>query len=264
MRTTEEIYQSINDDFKERCGDEPGVLMNMYTMAVSKEDEKIYQEIENNKTPHVWTELDSAGLDATGLWVNCPRDVGETDEAYRYRLLQWMLRNEAGNTTAIQTALLNPKYATNIEFVPLTHGCGTGTCYIIPEDYDTNHIQEAMKEAQDKLSKVISPDIYVDYVIPDIRAVSLELSLTTLTGDESAIKEILKQKITSYVNAIAPKDYLSLGYIQKLGVNEDLVEHFNILSLFIDGQQIHKERVLQGLDTKFILDTITWVEEDVE
>ena len=260
MKTKAEILDSIRKRFSDKTGQsyEEGSILDLFSSAVSDELEEVYQEIENNKNPHVWSKLEGENLDSTGYWLNCPRDPAESDMGYKYRLMKWVLRNEASNTTAIKTALMNPDEASYMDFVPFTKGCGTGTVYAIPKHYTEESIKDALKEAASRVKKAASSVAHIDFVIPTVQAISLEVYLKT-NGDEAAIKKEIETQITNYVNDIAPKDYLSVGQINKIGVNTAGVEYFSVLSLIVDGEQVNKTKVLQKIDCKFLLDTVTWV-----
>lgn len=263
MRTKEEILESIRSRFYELTGQEfaDGTVLDMFSSAVSSVMEEVYKEIDNNKNPHVWSSLSGEKLDDTGYWVGCPRDPNESDISYKYRLMKWVLKNEASNITAINTALLNPKEASNLDFVPKTNGCGTATVYVIPKHYTEDSIKASLKEAVSRMNKVVSPTLHVDYVIPTVRAVSFEVYLKT-HGDEASIRQQIAENIRDYVNDIAPKEYLSVGEINKIGVNTDGVEYFSVLSLIVDDEQLNKIRLIQKIDSKFLFDSITWVGDD--
>ena len=259
VRTSEEVYNDIQKRFINKAGDEPGAILGLFTAAVADEAETIYRTIENNKTPHVWSKLEDQDLDDTGIWVNVPREVGESDDSYRYRLMQWKHLKEGATETAINTALLNPTYAANLQYVPLTNGTGTGTCYVIPKSYTEENIQLSLQEAHERIKRTGAAGAYVDYIVPEIRAVNFEIYLETDNGDETAIKNELTAMIKEYVNSIAPGDYLSVGVVNRFGVNMPNVDFYNVLSLNIDGQQVSGTKVMQQIDSKFIFDSISWV-----
>jgi hypothetical protein len=173
--------------------------------------------------------------------------------------MQWKHLKEAANATAVDTALLNPDFAADIKYVPLTHGAGTGTCYVIPKQYTEESIVKALKEAEERIKKSASCGAYVEYIVPEMRSVAFECYLKTLNGDETAIKKQITDAIRLYVNDIAPGAYLSLGEINKTCVNIAGVDYFAILGLIIDGEQTGKTRVLQQIESKFIFDNISWV-----
>ena len=107
------------------------------------------------------------------------------------------------------------------------------------------------------LANVISPSLYVEYIVPSIRGVRLHCFLST-SGDETTIKNNIALKIQEYINGIAPGDNLSVGEIIRLGINETGVEYFNVISLYVDEEQVTDIELIQELETKFLFDTILW------
>lgn len=264
MRYADDIHSDAKKAFEKRVGDtiQSGSVIDMLLNAISGEEEKVYQKIDANRTPHIWTSLSGDNLDKTGFMVNCPRKTGESDENYRYRLLRWVLKSEASNESAISDELLLPTYASNIQFIPLTKGCGTATCYVIPKDYDENTIALALTEAKEKVEKIASPSLYVEYVTPQVLGVKLQIYLTTNNGAVKTIQKNLEEKITNYINNLAPNDYLKVGEINRIGINEQDVTYFSVLSVMIDGESVDSLEILQGLDTKLLFDEIIWSGEE--
>jgi hypothetical protein len=264
MKTITEIHDAIKKRFETKVQDtfQENSAIDLYTGAVSEELHDVYQEIEDNKTPHIWTGLTGENLDKTGTAVNLPRETGESDATYLYRLMNWTKINEASNTIAIQAAVLTPQYSSNIDYVPYTKGSGTGTCYVLPKHYTQENIEAALKEAAERISKVASPSLYIEYIIPKIRSVRLQINIETENGDTALIKEKLEQDIMEYINTIPPKSYLEIGHINKMGINTDNVKYFNVLSVIIDNESIDTIEVLQGIDTKLLFDDIIWTGDE--
>ena len=259
MKTNNEVYESLKSNFEEKIKDttQTGSVIDIYNKTIADECADMYQYIEDNKNPYLFTNTFGEDLDSLGYWVNLTREEGETDEHYKYRLKDWLLTTEASNTTAITNSLLNPEYASNIQYVPYTHGSGTGTCYIIPKVYEEDVISSALEEAADLLKDVISPSLYVEYIVPSIRGVKLNCFLV-VTGDEDNIKSNIATKIKDYVNAIAPGDYLEAGEIIRLGINEPGVQYFNLVNIYIDEEIYTETTAIQELETKFLFDSIIW------
>ena len=65
MKTAHEIFQSIKNIFKKKSGQEfdNGSTIGLYTDAIAHTLEDVYAEIENNKTPHVWSFLHDETLE---------------------------------------------------------------------------------------------------------------------------------------------------------------------------------------------------------
>ena len=259
MKTSEEVYESLKSNFENKINDtiQTGSVIDIYNKTIADECQDMYQYIEDNKNPYLFTNTFGDDLDSLGYWVNLTRLENETDEHYKYRLKDWLLISEASNTTAISNNLLNPQHASNIQYVPYTYGSGTATCYIIPLEYEEETIQAALEEAADLLANVISPSLYVEYIVTSIRGVRLHCFLST-SGDETTIKNNIALKIQEYINGIAPGDNLSVGEIIRLGINETGVEYFNVISLYVDEEQVTDIELIQELETKFLFDTILW------
>lgn len=264
-KSAEEIRADIKNNFENKIGAsiQDGSAIDIFTGAISSVLEDNYTEIEKNKNPHLWTSLEGETLDYTGTWVNLPREVGESDASYKYRLMNWMLRNEASNKTAINDSLLNLTYSSNAEYVPQTLGAGTGTVYVIPKQYTTETITLALEEVKTRISESACPGEYIEYVVPAIRPVSLSIYIASENGDLDDIKARLESEIKEYINAIPPKEYLSAGTINAMGVNTSGVDYFSVLSIAVNYEQIDTLRVIQELDTKMMYDSIEWVEENL-
>lgn len=260
MRTSDLIYLDIQRRFEELSRKEiqENSVIDLYTVATSEAFEKAYQEIENNKNPHIFTKLKNDDLDSIGFFFNMPRKPGEDDETYLYRLMDWVYSAEASNRTAINNALLNLEYASNAEYIPLTNGSGTASVVIIPKVYEDEVIENALDEVQKIVQKIASPSLYVEYIVPDVLGVKLHIALATDSGDPEQIQFNLEQQFREYINSIPPRQYLEVGNLNKIGINEPEVEYFQVLQVFIDNMETKEIKILQGLETKFVLDEIIW------
>ena len=260
MKTATQIHDDIIERFQTRIGQdiEPGSAIDLFTTVISEIDEDLYEEIDRNRTPHVWSYLEGQQLDDTGTMVNLPRKTGESDGNYKYRLMRWTLSNEAANASAINDALLLPVYASNIMYQPLVKGAGTAVVHVIPRDYTEETITNALEEAKSIVERVGDPATYVEYIVPRVLGVRFQIFMTVTGGDVQYIRNILTSLILEYVNNIAPYNYLQIGVINRIGINTQYVDYFSVLSVMIDDQVVDDIRILQNLDTKFLFDDITW------
>lgn len=264
IKSAQDIQKDLSNNFTELTGETiaPGSVLDLYNTAISKVDEDMYSEIEKNKTPHIWSGLEGDTLDYTGVWVNLPRKNGESDNNYKYRIQNWMLSAESSNSTAIQNALMNLNYASNVDYVPYIKGSGTGACYIIPKDYSIDTINNALNEVYEIIKTIASPSLYVEYIIPTVKAVKLQIYISSVNGDLETIKNSLTAQISNYINTIAPNTYLEVGAINKIGINTNNVDYFNVTSILIDNIVVDKIQILQSIDSKMLFDKIIWIEGD--
>lgn len=264
VKTSEQVRTDILNRFynKTRMTVEEGSMIDIFTTVLAEIGEDIYQEIDRNRTPHVWSYLEGQQLDDTGTMLNLPRRTGEGDTNYKYRLMNWVLTNEASNDTAINDALLLPTYASNIEFRPKVRGCGTGVCYVIPKEYTTDYITNALLEAKQIMETVASPSLYIEYIVPQILGVQLQVYMISENGDINAIKENIEKNVLEYINNIPPYSYLQIGHINRIGITEDKVDYFNVMSVIINGETVSDTSVFQNIDTKLLYDKIIWTGSD--
>ena len=260
MKTKNEIHSSLNNKLATNLRDtiKNGSMLDIYSYTISDEMEEMYEEIEDAKNPHLFTNIDGDDLDDLGQWTNLVRLDGEDDATYKYRLKDWVYSAEASNTRAISNSLLTPIYASNIDYVPNTHGCGTGTCYIVPSAYEDDIIQNALIEAKERIQDIVSPGLYVEYIIPSIRTVRLNCFLQTANADTALVKANIQEKVKDYINSIPPREFLKIGEIVRIGLNVTGVEYFNVMTAWVNEEVLSDLQLVQELETKFLFDEIIW------
>lgn len=238
-------------------------VMDLYALAIADVLEKLYIEIEAAKMPHLYTKLNEKSLDDLGFLLATPREINESDAQYLYRLMNWKYSAESSNSRAINTALLNRTYASHAEYIPMTNGSGTGTVYIIPKTYDEREVVgNSIKECIEVMQKISSKSVYVEYVVPEPRGVTLHIGITfDELGDKDIIKSNIESLIKEYVNNIPPNRNLLVGEINKIGVKHDYVKYFTLLQAFIGDKETKSTEILQRLEDKYLLKEIIWSEE---
>lgn len=260
VRSAEDISKTIKNDFLGMTDKvyRDGSAIGYFTEAVARSMEDAYNEIERAKNPHIYTNLSGDNLDKMGTFVNVPREKGESDEDYLYRIMNWTYLKAGANLTAVNDSLLNLEYASNAQYYPGIQGAGTGVVYVIPKKYDNDIIAKALKEAKDRIKNVISPESYTEYIVPTPLPVTLVCHLETEAGDMDYLKSLVEKKIKEYIDAIAPNDYLSLGKINRMAMSYDDIDFFSVDGVYIDGTFDANTKIMQELETKFLFQEITW------
>lgn len=265
MKSFEEIYLDVKNAFYKNTKIDvaKGSVIDMILKSFSSMLSKAHKEIEDNKKPYLFTKQTGDELDSTGYFVQCPRLSEETDENYKYRLMRWTQRNATNNTTAIDEAIKTLSFASSGKYVPYTDGIGTATVYLIPYKYEEDYIKNTIAEAQEVVSKVVSPSSIVEYTVPTPSKVKLVAYLDIKEGsDMNYIKRDIASKIKDYINNIAPGDRLMLGAINNMGLNTDGVEYFNVIQIYIDDKESTAYEILQTVSTKMLFEEIIWWEVD--
>lgn len=264
MKTLEQIYEGIRGRFykKTNIDVKQGTTIDYFVLASSEMIESAHQEIEDNKTPHIYTNLSGDKIDNMGILCGVTRRADESDKNFLYRVLKWNVSNKASNETAIDTALMDMKYCSNVTYVPHAFGCGTSAAYIIPKNMDSEGRKIAIEETKAMLKDVVSPSTYVEYIIPDVTPIAMTIAYKSSASDLAAIKKNIGTKIVEYVNGIAPGSYLEVGEINKMGIKESNVDYFNVAHFIVDGKETGSVSILQKVESKFLMSVsnIKWLE----
>ena len=259
MKSLNDIYNSILDKFTKKTKLEiaKGSVLDSFILASSNAMEDAYKEIENNKNPHIFTNLKGSNIDSMGMLVGCARQSSEDDSNYLYRMLSWNTANQTSNATAIDAAIQNMMYASNVTYVPFTQGVGTATAYIIPKKLDSETMKEAIAETKTRLENVVSKSSYIEYTIPKMLSVNI-VSYISILKDQDNVKKNIEKKIETYINNIIPGDSLNLGVINKIGVNEPNVNYFSVSTIIVNEKEIQDISVIQKLEEKLLYNEIIW------
>lgn len=269
-------FNEINSDIKKRFYKISGIdikrfsVFDMFTKAISYVVEEVYQVIEKNKKPYLFTKQKGDELDSTGYFLSCPREDGESDENYFYRLSKWTNRNASCNKTAIEDACQVLKYSTGSTYVPYTMGIGTATIYLIPLDYSKESIDMAINEAKEKLSHgVVNPSSVIKYTVPEPTYVKLVAYIDVKTTDTSdiqtdltAVKNEIELEFKKYINSIKPGERLMVGDLNRIALKHQNIEYFNVMQIHLNGDEYPDFEVMQEVNSKFIFDEIIWWEVD--
>ena len=261
MKTLLEIYQELKNKFYKKTNIDigRGTIIDMFFSAIADQFHSIYQTIEDNKKPYLFTNQTGDELDSTGYFVSLPRIDGESDENYKYRIMNWNLRHASCNATAIDDKCKELKYSTAANYVQYTKGVGTATIYLTPLSYDEEDIELAINEATEKVSTVINPSSRVEFRVPTPVDVKLVAYLKIKSdGDQYIIKQDINNKVKDYINSIAPGNYLELGDINEIGLSVDGVEYFNVVQVYLDDKESTDFEILQTIKARFVHNQIIW------
>lgn len=264
MKNLQDIYISIKDRFFKNTGIdvERGTAIDYFILASSEMLESAHKEIEENKTPHIYSNLKGSKIDDAAILCGLARQADESDKSFLYRLMNWNVANKASNMTSIESALINLRFSSHVTYVPHTFGCGTATAYIIPKNMNEEGVTLAIAEVKSKLKDVTSPSTYIEYIIPEIIEVELVCLIKADATDKNELKKNISNKIVKYVNGIAPGDYLEVGEINKIGISEPNVEYFNVANLIINKKEVGNVSIIQKVESKLIasMENISWLE----
>lgn len=264
MKSLQDIYDGIRKKFYDKTSIDvqKGTAIDYFILSSSEMIKEAHQEIEDNKTPHLYTSLSGKNIDELGILCGITRRTDESDKNYLYRVMNWNASNKSSNMTAIESALMDMTYCSNASYIPHAFGCGTAAVYVIPKKMDETGEDNAIAEVKVRLKDVVSPSTYVEYIIPTVVPIKLTCLIKTNSADLDTIKNNISSKVVKYINGIAPGTHLEIGEINKIGISEPNVTYFNVAHFIINGQETGDISALQKIESKFLISEsdIEWTE----
>lgn len=256
------IHKSIRDFFEDKIKDriEQGSILDLFMISTASEIEAAYEYIEENKYPYIYTSLTGQNIDRMAKMCGFERRPNESDQNLLFRLINWSFINAKGNIIAIEAALLDMQHSSNITYFPRAYGAGTAICYVIPLEYTEHTIELALEEAKDRLKNVVSPSLYIEYVVPNLKAITISINVDNVDSNLVDIQKNIESKFAYYINSIPPHETLDVGYLERIGYEEPGVNYFSVTGVFVDGVPVSNVSITQDLTSKFIFDEIRWHE----
>lgn len=211
-KTFEELKEEATSDLQAvGFSTSPGAIAKLFMNIVNKNIANLYNTLTVNHIRAFVTTSDGGALDEIGVLVQCTRIKDETDDNYRYRIINQCLTLASSNETAIRLTALTVEGVTDVILKPYSMGAGSFTVIVLSdEDVTATGILENVRT---KLLKVHGYGIRYNVVSPTLTYVSIKQRLYI----NSSISDIEKQEIR-YDVQLALIDYLS-----NLKIGEDIM-----------------------------------------
>lgn len=230
-------------------------VLDQFIYGASEAIDEAYNEIEQNKTPHIYSGLKGSRIDGLGMLIGCARYEGETDKNYLTRCMAHHTSHQASNTTAILMALTNLEYVSHVSYTPFTQGVGTATIHFIPKHY--SNVELAKKEITQRLKNVTAPDSYIK--LEAAKPIGIEIiAYCVFKEDNDAIRQTISQSIKDYINNIPIGETLSYSAINLIALKLPEVKHFNTIAIYIDKERMHALERIQIIQEKFLFQNIVF------
>lgn len=218
----------------------PGAIAKLFMNIVNQNIANLYNTLTVNHIRAFVTTADGGALDAIGVLVQCFRLKDETDDNFRYRIVNQCLTLATSNETAIRLTALTVEGVTDVILKPYSMGAGSFTVIVLSdEDVTSTGILENVKQA---LLDVHGYGIRYNVVSPTLTYVSIKQRLYL----NDKLSDIEKQEIR-YDVQLALTDYLSnlkIGediIIDKItqvimNVSENIIQESN-MTFYINGEK---------------------------
>lgn len=159
-----------------------------------------------------------AYLDSIGQMLNCPRNEGEVDDDYRYRISQQTLSAAKANETAIRLAALSVPGVKEVVLREFTHGAGSFSVYVVTDSATPSAaILEAVDAAVEEVktfgvrSAVFAPK----KVAIQFRA-RLAFNPKTSEFDKNILRSQATQAVRNYIGTMQPGSTFQMSLAREM------------------------------------------------
>lgn len=143
------------------------------------------------------TKTSGTYLDWIGEGRSCPRLPGESDNNYRYRIINHSFTAANANKTAIRIEALSVDGVKDVKLIPYTFGTGSYSVYVIPKD--SSKLGTVVNKVQEVLDSKHSFGVKGRAFSPKMIPVEISVRLTVGTNaDTSSLSHSVKEAIRYY------------------------------------------------------------------
>lgn len=218
----------------------PGAIAKLFMNIVNKNIANLYNTLTVNHIRAFVTTADGNALDSIGVLVQCFRIKDESDDNFRYRIVNQCLTLATSNETAIRLTALTVEGVNDVILKPYSMGAGSFTVIVLSDEDVTS--TEILKNVNYKLQDIHGYGIRYNVISPTLTYVSIKQKIHLNTN----LSDIEKQEIR-YDVQLALIDYLSnlkIGediVIDKItqtimNISENILQESNI-SFYINGEK---------------------------
>lgn len=177
-RSVQELNRVANKRLEEHTpinSTHKGARAKLLLDIINRNVAQYYEDIEQNVLLAFVSRAEGKFLDLIGELVNCKRMPGESRENYRYRITQQVYTAAKVNKTAIELTCLTTDGVSDVYTKPYTHGTGSFTVYVIPENTDNS--AQVVRRVKARLEKQKSYGTKVNVETPTLLPVSMRMRL---------------------------------------------------------------------------------------
>lgn len=177
-------------------------------LLLSIVNENVAEFYSTLKEQHVQAFLSYAtgqSLDLIGELLNCPRESGEEDDDYRYRISKQTLSLARANETAVRLAVLSVEGVEDVVMRPFTHGTGSFSVYVVTNAPTAS--EDILEQVREKLEEFkafgIRAEVYNPLLLPVELKVRLIFDKRVTDLDRKMIRAQAQQLIKEHIASLS-------------------------------------------------------------
>jgi uncharacterized phage protein gp47/JayE len=175
----------------------PGSVARMFTEVLVEEFYQFYEQLDAMMLMTFVSTARGTYLDLIGSLLACTRNVGETDNDYRYRITNQVYVVQGANLTSLRVKVLQVSGVADVEFKRFSNGAGSFTCYVIPETYPISN--DVINKVQAEVDATAAYGIYGEVKISTAIPVDFSIQLVFTNQTTNAERQTIRQQAVASV-----------------------------------------------------------------
>lgn len=199
----------------------PGSIAKLFSSIINEEISEFYETLSTYHVQCFVTTATGTYLDAIGKLLNCSRREAESDDNYRYRIVNQILVGASANKTAITLAALSVNGVDSVILIPFTKGAGSFELFVVNNEGKVN--DEIISEVKQEVSKVVGYGINCSISEPKYKKINLNIKLMFKNNlkyvDKDQIIESVRKNIYQYINSLEIGKELLINQLNAIIMN---------------------------------------------
>ena len=175
----------------------PGSIAKLFLNIINKSIADLYNTLTVNHLRAFVTTADNDALDAIGSLLQCYREVGESDDNYRYRITQQCLVLATSNYTAVRLTALTTEGVEDVVLQPYSMGAGSFTVIVLGNTKVTD--DSILKAVYDRLLDVHGYGVRYNVVSPTLNYIKLTQVLSFTDNVSDSEKQDIRYEVQQLV-----------------------------------------------------------------
>lgn len=261
-KSKEEILYDLEYRMKTRSdvtNTDPGSVAKTFLEVLTEEFYEFYTELELSVTMGFVSTAYGRYLEMIGSLLNCKKELNETDDNYRARIINQVYVVAGANITAIRLKALSVEGVRDVIFKEYSHGAGSFSCYVMTDDLQAsrsilNGVEAAINDAK---AFGVYAEVKTPVLIPVELMVRLIFSNDAGTAEKTTIRQNVVREVRNYIDELSLGETLIINeVIQRIMDVSTKIKDIDIYGIKVNGASRYITNASLKWDEKFILDAL--------
>lgn len=238
----------------------PGSIARMFAEVMIEEFDPLYDEIDLMVAMSFVSTARNTYLDLIGELLNCPRQNLESDDDYRARIINQVSVLQSANLIALRLKTLQIEGVADVQFKRYTHGTGSFTCYVIPQEYPITN--DLLIRVEDVVNEVAGYGMGIEVKVSDHSPVDIDLRLIFRSNSTSLERQHIRNKVinnvTSYMKELNTGSPIIINeIIQRVMETSEQILDMEIKRIVVNEKEYFIKNIEPSIEEQYFLRKIS-------